>query len=254
MRRRTLDIIVSLGGLSLAVLLLVLGLVLTDRASFARNYVHDQLVQEDLTFPTADKLGPEEKAFTEARSQCVIENAGQAITTGGQAECYANEYLGGHLTWLATRLGMTQVAYVDGMSYRELGAAQASVREEIAAAKASAAAPDALERDPVTIAERIDVLDQELADVTTVRTKMFEGTMLKNALLTSYGFGTFGETAATTASILYTAAAVLILLSIAGLVHAYRTPPSRTFAPPELSEPVAPAKPMPAEERELVNV
>ncbi|HZQ27552.1 MAG TPA: hypothetical protein VFA94_07630 [Acidimicrobiales bacterium] len=220
MKRRTLDVMFSAGGLGIAALLLILGLVLSNRATFAKDYVHDQLVREDLTFPTADKLAPKEKEFTAARTGCVISNAGKAITSGKQAECYANEYLGGHLTWLATRLGLTSVAYVDGMNYRQLGVEQGNLKAKITAATAS--------KDPA-----LPALETQAADLATVRTKMFEGTMLRNALLTSYGFGSFGETGATTARIAYGAAALLLLLSLAGLVHAYLTPRTKGFAIPE---------------------
>ena len=43
MKRRTLDITFSVGGLALAGLLLVLGLVLQNQADFAKSYVKDQL-------------------------------------------------------------------------------------------------------------------------------------------------------------------------------------------------------------------
>ena len=51
----------SIGGLGLAVLLLVAGIVLTSNANFANNYVHDQLAQQNITFKTADTLTDEEK-------------------------------------------------------------------------------------------------------------------------------------------------------------------------------------------------
>ena len=58
MKRRTLDIIFSVGGLALALLLAVLGLVLKSNADFAKNYVHDQLVEQKITFTPADTLAP----------------------------------------------------------------------------------------------------------------------------------------------------------------------------------------------------
>ena len=39
MQRRTLDILFSIGGLALAARLLVLGLVMTSNANFAKDYV-----------------------------------------------------------------------------------------------------------------------------------------------------------------------------------------------------------------------
>ena len=52
MRRRTLDILFSAGGVLLAGLLLAIGVVLTSNASFANNYVTTQLTQQQITFPT----------------------------------------------------------------------------------------------------------------------------------------------------------------------------------------------------------
>lgn len=214
MRRRTLDMIFSSGAIVLAALLLILGLVLQGRAEFARNYVSDELGQQSFGFRPVEELLPEERAFTEARSGCVIEYAGQDVTSGAQAECFANEYLGGHLTWLATRLGMTQVAYVDGMNFVELGQEQGRLRGAIAEAEDAGDGTS-------------DELTQQLEDVTTVRTKMFEGTMLRNALLTVYGFSELGESAAIAATGAFIAAGLLFLLAIAGFIHALVTPRDR---------------------------
>ncbi len=103
MKRRTLDVLLSLGGLALAVLLLVAGLVLTSNANFANNYVTEQLSAQNITFKSAETLTDEEKA-----QPCLVANAGQRLTTGKQAECYANNFIGLHLTSTA-----------DGKTYAE---------------------------------------------------------------------------------------------------------------------------------------
>ncbi|MET7401056.1 hypothetical protein ABZS66_47010, partial [Dactylosporangium sp. NPDC005572] len=92
MKRKTLDLIVGFGLVILAGLLLVAGLVLTSNANFANDYVKTQLSQQQITFKTADTLTAEER-----KSACLVENAGQQLTTGKQAECYANEFIGLHL-------------------------------------------------------------------------------------------------------------------------------------------------------------
>src|SRR6478736_3088301 len=92
MKRRTLDIIFSIGGATLAVLVLVLGLVLRSNAVFAQNYVHDQLSQQKITFTPVAGLSPEE-----AKSAALVKYAGQPLTTGAQAQAYANDYIAGHL-------------------------------------------------------------------------------------------------------------------------------------------------------------
>jgi hypothetical protein len=92
MKRRTLDLIFSVGGTAAAVLILVLALVLQNQANFARRYVHDQLGQEKITFTPAAGLKPDESA------PCLKKYAGQLMTNGAQAECYANDYIGVHVT------------------------------------------------------------------------------------------------------------------------------------------------------------
>lgn len=54
MKRRTVDVAFSVGGVVFSVLLLVLGLVLKDQSDFAHTYVHDQLDEQKITFTPAD--------------------------------------------------------------------------------------------------------------------------------------------------------------------------------------------------------
>ena len=105
MKRRTIDLLTSLGGLGLAILLLIGGLVLTANATFANTYVADQLSQQKITFKTADTLTDEEK-----QQACLVTYAGQPMTTGKQAECYANNFIAVHLKGIA-----------GGKTYAELG-------------------------------------------------------------------------------------------------------------------------------------
>lgn len=204
MKRRTLDILFSIGGLGLAVLLLVIGIVLTSNANFANNYVRDQLSQQNITFPAADKLTDEEK-----QAECLVEYAGQKMTTGKQAECYANEYIGLHLQSSA-----------DGKTYAELGQPQSELRAQVEQARAA--------NDP-----NLASLEEQLAEVTRQRETVFKGETLRGLLLTSYGFSEFGVKAGQGATVAYLAAALLVLLSAAGFVHAYRTPKNAAFAAPD---------------------
>ncbi|MEU1837507.1 hypothetical protein [Micromonospora chersina] len=204
MKRRTLDLLFSIGGLGLAVLLLVVGVVLTTNANFANTYVHDQLAAQHISFTPADKLSDEEK-----KSDCLREYAGKQLTTGKQAECYANEYIGLHLKSIG-----------GGKTYADLGAPQTALREQVAQAQQTNAA-------------NLADLQKQLADVTGQRETVFKGETLRGLLLTSYGFSEFGRKAEQGALAMYLGAALLLLLSVAGLVHAFRTPTSETFAAPE---------------------
>jgi hypothetical protein len=92
MTRRTLDLIFAIGGLVVAALVLVVGLILQNQANFAENYVHDQLAAQQIYFTPAADLKPNEN------DPCLKENAGQQLVTGKQAECYANHYIAVHLS------------------------------------------------------------------------------------------------------------------------------------------------------------
>ncbi|WP_432843493.1 hypothetical protein [Dactylosporangium sp. CA-092794] len=206
MKRKTLDIIVGAGLVILAGLLLVAGLVLTSNANFAKNYVKDQLSQQQISFKTADTLTPEEK-----ESACLVKYAGQQLTTGKQAECYANEFIGLHLKSIG-----------GGKTYAQLGDVQTELKTKIAAAQK--ANPD----DPA-----IADLQKQLTASNTDRETVFKGESLRGMLLTSYGFSEFGTKAEQASLVAYLAAGLLFILGAAGLLHAARTPNSKGFAVPE---------------------
>jgi len=204
MKRRTLDILFSIGGVLLAGLLLAVGLVLTSNAHFANTYVKTQLAQQNITFKTADTLTAEEK-----KSACLVKYAGQKLTTGKQAECYANDFIGLHLKSIA-----------GGQTYAQLGDVQTTLRTKITAAQQT--------NDP-TLAS----LQKQLTDTTTNRETVFKGETLRGLLLTSYGFSEFGVKAGQAALVAYLAAALMALLGIAGFAHAAYTPKTKAFAVPE---------------------
>jgi hypothetical protein len=204
MKRRTLDILFSVGGLAIAALLLVAGIVLGANASFANNYVHDQLAAQHITFKTAGTLTDEEK-----QAACLTEYAGQQLTTGKQAECYANQFIGLHLKSIA-----------NGQTYADLGTPQTQLRTQLTEAQKAT---------PVDQA-KVDQLTKQLADVTAQRDTVFKGETLRGLLLTSYGFSEFGTKAAQAAAVAYSAAALMFLLALAGFAHAFSTPKTTGFA------------------------
>ena len=204
MKRRTLDILFSTGGAVLAGLLLIVGIVMTSNANFAKNYVADQLGNQHITFKTAATLTDEEK-----KAPCLVQYAGQKLTTGKQAECYANSFIGLHLQSIA-----------GGKTYADLGTDQTNLQNQVTAAQKS--------NDP-----NLADLQKQLSALTSQRNTLFTGETLKGLLLTSYGFSVFGEKAQQAALVAYLAAALLLLLAIAGFVHALVTPKNRAFAAPE---------------------
>lgn len=209
MRRKTLDVLFSTGGFALAILLLVLGFVMTSNANFSKRYVHDQLAQQQITFKTKATLTAEE-----AKSTCLVKYAGQQLTSGKQAECYANEFIGLHVKTIA-----------GGKTYATLGDAQTALKTKVAAAQTS--------NDP-----NLPALQKQLADMTTQRETLFKGETLRGLLLTSYGFSVLGFKGAQAASVAFAIAALLALLSIAGFVHAFTTSRYSTVGMPERKRPL----------------
>src|SRR5688500_6321482 len=204
MKRKTLDIMFSVGGLCLAALLLVMGIVLTGNASFAKDYTSDQLSAQGITFKAADKLTDAEKAG----APCTIGYAGQKLTTGKQAECYS-QYIGVHVATTAEgRTYATQGDFVNGL------------KAELAAAQKATPADQAT----------IDDLNKKITAGTAARETLFKGETLKGLLLTSYGFSVFGTKGGQAANVAYLVAGLMFILSLAGLFHAYKTPRSKAFA------------------------
>ncbi|HTE73954.1 MAG TPA: hypothetical protein VK640_12245 [Actinomycetes bacterium] len=92
MRRRTLDILLTTGGLVLAAILLVAGGLLVWANTFIEDQVTTQLSQQNVFFPpkgeaTADpKIGPYINQYAE-----------QQLVNGEQAKAYADHFIAVHL-------------------------------------------------------------------------------------------------------------------------------------------------------------
>lgn len=94
MKRRTFDSLASLGGVVLTVVLLVAGGLLMWGAAFANSNVHDQLAQQQITFPAAGS-----KALASPQiGPYLNQYAGQPLTTGAQAKAYADHFIAVHLS------------------------------------------------------------------------------------------------------------------------------------------------------------
>ncbi len=178
MKRRTFDILVAVAGLFLAVTLVVAGGLLTWSHSFIGNEVHTQLAAQQIFFPPANSKAVAAPEFAAMRPY-----GGQQLTTGAQAEVYADHFIANHLKEIG-----------GGKTYAQLSA------EAIAQPKNT-------------------VLTGEVATV-------FKGETLRGLLLNAYAFGTMGTIAGIAAIAAFIAAAVMLVLSGLGLIHARRTSPA----------------------------
>jgi len=173
-RRITFDRLMAIAGLFLVVTLIAAGGMLTWAHTFIGNEVHTQLAAEQVYFPAANSPAVAAPEFAAMRQY-----GGQQLTTGAQAEVYADHFIANHLKVIG-----------GGKTYSQLSA------EAIAHPKNAALA----------------------AQVDTV----FKGETLRGLLLNAYAFGTMGMIAGIAAIAAFIAAAVMLVLSGLGLMHARR--------------------------------
>ncbi len=138
-----------------AVVLILVGVGALIGGNFAHSYVTDQLSQEKITMPSGD-------ALTTDDMKAALEKYGdQPMTTGPQAEAYANHYIYAHM-----------MKSSDGKSYSEVSSAQ------------GACSKDDAQKDT-----------DECQALTGLKTTLFQGDALRGMLLNAYGWWLVGTIA-----------------------------------------------------------
>jgi len=198
MKRRTFDRIVSFVGLGLSVFLLVAAVLLNWGASFANESVNTQLAQQKITMPDKDSAGF--KALSEEAQTELAPFSNMPLTTGAQAQAYADFYIGSHLKGIA---GGKVYSEVSGMA---LGAA----------AKSKA--------DPTNAA-----LAAETANLMGQRTSLFMGETLRGLLLYSFAFWQIGQIAMYAAWAAAAGGLLMLILTLLGFAHLRRVEADATI-------------------------
>jgi hypothetical protein len=198
MKRRTFDRIVSFVGLGLSVFLFVAAALLNWGASFADESVATQLSQQKITMPDKDSAGF--KALSEEAQTELAPFSNMPLTTGKQAQTYADFYIGSHLKGIA---GGKVYSEVSGMA---LGAA----------AKSKA--------DPTNAA-----LAAETANLMGQRTSLFMGETLRGLLLYSFAFWQIGQIAMYAAWAAAAGGLLMLILTLLGFAHRRRVEADATI-------------------------
>jgi len=192
MRRKSFDAIVSAGGVLLTLVLVVAAVLLFWGFSYANNTVSSQLSAQKITFPTAAQLAqaknPAPGGFSEITPAMVpylSPYAGQELTTGAQAEAYANHFIYIHLQEMT-----------GGKTYSQVSA-------------------EAMSLPPGSKAQ---VAASNLADT------VFKGTTLRSMLLNAYGWWQMGQIALYSAIASLVFAVITLFLSALGLWHFRKVP------------------------------
>ena len=99
MNRKTLDRLLASGGVVIAAVLLVAGVLLTWAHSYVHDQVHSQLAAEKIYFPPK---GNEALTSLPAADRAAMEQyAGQQLVTGAQAKTWADHFIAVHLDEMA---------------------------------------------------------------------------------------------------------------------------------------------------------
>jgi hypothetical protein len=106
MRRKTFDIILTSVGAVLTAVLIVGGVLLVWGYNFANSNVRDQLTAQQIYFPAA---GSQALASPQI-GPYLNQYAGQQLTTGAQAEAYADHFIAVHLSEVAGGKTYAQVS------------------------------------------------------------------------------------------------------------------------------------------------
>lgn len=192
MKRRTFDGIVTSVGFALAAFLFVAAGLLNWGATFANDSVKSQLENQNISFPAAD-------AMPEATKDQLAKWAEQKVTTGEMARDYSDLYIWEHMK--AASIGVAGAP----LTYSEVsGKYMGMVRGGTATA-------------------------EEIAKYGDLRQTLFMGNTLRGMLLEAYAFGTLGVIAGYSAIAAGVGGVLMLLLSIAGLIHLRRTPKDATI-------------------------
>ena len=186
MNRKSFDKIASVIGLLLAGFLIILGGILQYGGNFATDQVAAQLTPQAITIPT-DNGDPK---VTNDVKKFFADNGNKKMSTGKQAEMYADHYIGFHLSAMPTYA---------------------------AASTANRAAAGALAADP-TNADLQAKSKQASGTVETV----FKGQALRGMLLNAYAFGTLGDIAIVASYVTFAGGLIFLILALLGFAHLRR--------------------------------
>jgi hypothetical protein len=192
MKRKSFDKIVTAVGFGLTVFLFVAAGLLNWGASFASDSVRSQLENQNISFPAADAMPAPTKAALSKWSE-------KLVTTGEMARDYSDLYIWEHMK-AASIAAVGKPATYSEVSGMYMGLVRGGSTDS-----------------------------SEIAKLADLRQTLFMGNTLRGMLLEAYAFGTMGVIASYGAISALVGAIVMLLLSIAGVVHIRRTPESATI-------------------------
>jgi hypothetical protein len=185
MKRKNFDKIVTAVGFGLTVFLFVAAGLLNWGASFASDSVRSQLENQNISFPAADAMPTPTK-------DALAKWAEMPVTNGEMARDYSDLYIWEHMK-ASSIAAVGKPATYSEVSGMYMGLVRGGSTDSA-----------------------------EIAKLADLRQTLFMGNTLRGMLLEAYAFGTMGVIASYGAIAALVGAIVMLLLSLAGLIHIRR--------------------------------
>ena len=192
MKRKNFDKIVTAVGFGLTVFLFVMAGLLNWGATFASDSVKSQLDNQNISFPAAETM-------PEATRGQLAKWAEKKVTTGEMARDYSDLYIWEHMKASSSAV-MGKPATYSEVSSAYMGLVRGGSTDTA-----------------------------QIAKLGDLRQTLFMGNTLRGMLLEAYAFGTMGVIAGYGAIAALVGGVVMLLLSIAGLIHIRRVPEGATI-------------------------
>jgi len=192
MNRKNFDKIVTAVGFGLTVFLFVMAGLLNWGATFASDSVKSQLDNQNISFPAAETM-------PEATRGQLTKWAEKKVTTGEMARDYSDLYIWEHMKASSSAV-MGKPATYSEVSSAYMGLVRGGSTDTA-----------------------------QIAKLGDLRQTLFMGNTLRGMLLEAYAFGTMGVIAGYGAIAALVGGVVMLLLSIAGLIHIRRVPEGATI-------------------------
>jgi hypothetical protein len=178
--------------------LFVAAALLNWGASFTDESVATQLSQQKITMPDKDSAGF--KALSEEAQTALAPFSNMPLTTGEQAQAYADFYIGSHLK----------------------GIAAGKVYSEVSGMALAASAKSKAEPANIALATEAGILMGQ-------RTTLFMGETLRGLLLYSFAFWQIGQIAMYAAWAAAAGGLLMLVLSLLGFAHIRRVEADATI-------------------------
>lgn len=185
------------------IVLIIVGIGALIGGNFSHSYVTAQLKQENITMPDQASINA---LANQADKDALTPYIGKPLTTGAQAQAYANHFIWAHMNAAVKAAGLPAGTMYEGVGDH--------INDRKADLTAQGKTTDEINK------------DSQVVSLTALRTTLFNGDALRSMLLTAYAFWLIGTIALVAGIVLIV---IGVVLAVVGFV-AGRRPTSLTVS------------------------